>query len=56
MRIYGAYQEILGYINMYLGDKNRVDVAQVLPSEEPLGPQDSPNIKGETSSPVPAGA
>lgn len=54
MRIYGSYQEILGYINMYLGDDNRVDVAQMLPSEEPLGPQDSPNIKGESSSATPA--
>lgn len=54
MRLYGAYQEILGYIKMYLGDENRVDVAQVLPSEEPLGPGDSPNIKGETSNPQPA--
>lgn len=47
MRIYGHYQEILGFIDLYLGDENRVDVAQVLPSDEPLGPQDSPNIKGE---------
>lgn len=47
MRIYGSYQEILGYINMYLGDENRVDVAQMLPSDEPLGPTDSPNILGE---------
>ncbi len=54
MRVYGAYQEILGFINMYLGDANRVDIAQVLPSQEPLGPTDSPNIKGETSNPVPA--
>lgn len=56
MRIYGAYQEILGFIVMYMGDENRVDVAQVLPSDEPLGPTDSPNIKGETSNPQPSGA
>tara|TARA_R110000868_G_scaffold148839_3_gene371037 strand:- start:15752 stop:16429 length:678 start_codon:yes stop_codon:yes gene_type:complete len=49
MRMYGAYREILGVIDMYLGDENRVDVVQVLPSEEPLGPLDSPNIKGETT-------
>lgn len=49
MRVYGSYQEIYGYILMYLGDKNRVDVAQVLPSQEPLGPTDSPNILGESS-------
>lgn len=56
MRIYGAYQEILGYIEMYLGDDNRVDVAQVLPSDEPLGPKDSANILGENVSAVPAGS
>lgn len=48
MRIYGAYQEILGFINMYLGDDNRVDVAQMLPSQEPRGPQASPNLLVET--------
>lgn len=52
MRIYGLYQEILGYINMYLGDDNRVDVAQVLPSDEPLGPKDSANILGESVNPT----
>lgn len=49
MRMYGQYQEILGYIKMYLGDANRVDVAQILPSDEPLGPKDSANILGETT-------
>lgn len=49
MRVYGGYQEILGYIEMYLGDDNRVDVNQVLPSDEPLGAGDSANMKGETS-------
>lgn len=43
MRIYGHYQEILGYLIAFGGDENRIDVAQVLPSEEPLGPDDSPN-------------
>ena len=47
MRVYGGYQEILGFIDMYLGDENRVDVAGVLPSDEPLGATDSPNILGE---------
>ncbi|SFJ33930.1 hypothetical protein [Planctomicrobium piriforme] len=47
MRIYGNYQEILGYITAFGGDLNRVDVAQVLPSEEPLGPSDSPNRRSE---------
>lgn len=49
MRIYGHYQEILGYLRSFGGDENRVDVAQVLPSEEPLGPDDSPNRKAETT-------
>ena len=49
LRIYGHYQEILGYLISFGGDDNRVDVAQVLPSEEPLGPDDSPNRKSETS-------
>lgn len=49
MRIYGHYQEVLGYLRSFGGDANRIDVAQVLPSEEPLGPEDSPNRKLETS-------
>jgi hypothetical protein len=49
MRIYGHYQEILGYINAFGGTENRVDVAQVLPSEEPLGASDSPNRRSETT-------
>jgi hypothetical protein len=48
MRIYGHYQEILGYLTAFGGDENRVDVAQVLPSEEPLGAEDSPNRKTES--------
>ncbi len=47
MRMYGSYQEILGYLQSFGGDANRVDVAQVLPSEEPLGPEDSPNRRAE---------
>lgn len=49
MRIYGVYQEILGFIEMYLGDANRVDVVQVLPSQEPRGPSASPNLVSEAS-------
>lgn len=49
MRVYGSYQEILGFIREFGGNENRVDVAQVLPSDEPLGPTDSPNIRGESS-------
>ena len=51
MRAYGAYQEMLGFIDTYLGDTNRIDVAQMLPSDEPQGPTDSPNIKGESAGP-----
>ncbi len=47
MRIYGHYQELLGYLLAFAGDDNRVDVAQVLPSDEPLGADDSPNRKLE---------
>lgn len=49
MRIYGHYQEILGYLLSFGGDENRVDVAQVLPSDEPLGADDSPNRKREST-------
>ena len=49
MRVYGDYQAILGLLNSFLGDDNRVDVAQVLPSQEPLGPTDSPNFRDEDS-------
>jgi len=49
LRIYGNYQELLGYLMAFGGDENRVDVAQVLPSEEPLGPDDSPNRRNEST-------
>ncbi len=49
MRVYGSYQEILAYLQSFGGDGNRVDVAQVLPSEEPLGPTDTPNSRAESS-------
>jgi hypothetical protein len=47
MRIYGGYQEILEYLNIFAGDKNRVDVAQVRATDEPRGPDNSPNRKSE---------
>lgn len=50
MRIYGHYQELLGYLLAFGGDDNRVDVAQVLPSDEPLGADDSPNRRLESVS------
>ncbi len=49
MRIYGHYQELLGYLKSFGGDENRIDVAQVLPSEEPLGQNDSANRRAETT-------
>jgi len=49
MRVYGHYQEVLGYLTAFGGDANRVDVAQVLPTEEPLGPDDSPNRRAEST-------
>lgn len=49
LRIYGHYQELLGYIDAFGGTENRVDVAQVLPSDEPLGSGDSPNRRSETT-------
>ncbi len=49
MRIYGEYQALLGFIDSFMGDEHRIDVAQVLPSDEPLGPTDSPNRVGESS-------
>ncbi|MCA8992841.1 MAG: hypothetical protein KDA88_12710 [Planctomycetaceae bacterium] len=49
MRVYGHYQEIMGYLIAFGGDENRVDVAQTLPSDEPLGADDSPNRKAATT-------
>lgn len=49
LRIYGHYQELLGYIEAFGGTNNRVDVAQVLPSDEPQGYGDSPNRRSETT-------
>ncbi len=49
MRIYGGYQEILGYLNIFAGDANRVDVAQVRATDEPRGAENSPNRKTETA-------
>ena len=50
MRMYGNYVQILEYLNAFAGDENRTDMAAgVRPSEEPLGPTDSPNLKTESS-------
>jgi len=50
MRIYGGYVQILEYLEAFAGDENRVDMAAgVRPTEEPLGPLDSPNMRGEAA-------
>lgn len=50
MRVYGEYQGMLTLLKMFAGDDNKVDVANVLPSEEPLGPASSANFKTEPTS------
>ncbi len=48
MRMYGSYVQVLEYLNAFAGDANRVDMAAgVRPTEEPLGPEDSPNLRTE---------
>lgn len=43
LRVYGAYQGILTLINSTMGRANRTDVANMLPTDEPRGPENSPN-------------
>lgn len=53
MRIYGVYQNLLGYFRAFCGDDNRADFAQVLASDEPLGPHDSANrVSATTGAPA----
>ena len=47
MRMYGEYQQIFAYLETFGGDENRVDVAQVRATDEPRGPDNSPNRKTE---------
>jgi hypothetical protein len=48
MRMYGSYVQVLEYLKAFAGDTNRVDMAAgVRPTEEPLGPTDSPNLRSE---------
>ena len=50
MRMYGNYVQVLEYLKAFAGDENRVDMAAgVRPTEEPLGPTDSPNLRSETA-------
>ena len=55
MRMYGSYVQVLEYLKAFAGDANRVDMAAgVRPTEEPLGPTDSPNLRTETAGGVSA--
>ena len=48
LRMYGSYVQLLEYLQAFAGDVNRLDMAAgVRPTEEPLGPTDSPNLKAE---------
>jgi len=50
MRIYSLYLEIYEYLEMFAGDQNTVDIAQgVLPTEEPRGSENAPNLRTATS-------
>lgn len=49
LRIYGLYQQILAYLQTFAGDEHRIDVAQVLATDEPRGPENAPNRKTETA-------
>ena len=49
LRIYGLLQQIFTYLMTFAGDENRIDVAQVLPTEEPRGPGNAPNRRTETT-------
>ena len=49
MRIYGQYQQILTVLTDFAGDVNLVDIANPLPTAEPLGPDSSANRKSEPS-------
>ena len=48
MRIYAHYVQILEFLLIFGGDRNRIDFAAgVRPSEEPRGPGNSPNMLEE---------
>lgn len=50
MRMYGHYVQILEYLLLFAGDKNRVDFAVgVRPTEEPRGAAVSPNMITEVA-------
>jgi len=43
LRVYGQLQQILAYLLTFAGDENRIDVAQLPASQEPLGPENAAN-------------
>lgn len=50
MRMYGMYVTILDYLHIFAGDKNKIPFAAgVLPSEEPRGVGNAPNMASEVA-------
>lgn len=49
-RIYGNYQELFGFLVAFGGAANMIDIAQMLPTDEPRGPQASSNVSNELGS------
>jgi len=50
LRIYQIFRRLYEATIRFMGNANRVDIVQVLPSQEPLGPESSPNRTGEQES------
>ncbi len=50
LRMYSHYVQMRDYLAIFAGDRNMLDYpAGVLPSEEPRGPLNSPNMAGEVA-------
>lgn len=47
LRVYANYQQVWEFLMTFGGDANRVDISNVLPSEEPLGPGSAANRVAE---------
>ena len=48
LRIHELYQRLYAGLMTFAGDENQVDIAQVLATDEPRGPENAPNRKTET--------
>lgn len=48
-RIYGLYQRLYSGLVTFGGDENQIDIAQVLATDEPRGPDNAPNRVTETA-------